>query len=77
MASKKTKKSASKKDKGVIRSVRYTREQFAGIQKKADALGLEVSSFIRQASLRAAGLGNGEVKAAERVVKALKSLGPN
>lgn len=66
---------AAAKDSGVVRSVRFTDEQFAAIQKKAKAIPLGVSSFIRQAALNAAGVGTNEVNRAQTLAKSLRSVG--
>jgi phosphoserine phosphatase len=59
----------------VIRSIRFRKDHFAAIMKVVKKKNLDFSSFVRQAALRAAGVGKAEVSRLEKQVKSLASIG--
>lgn len=65
----------AKETKRRVRSVAYTEKQDEEVCARAHALGLDVSQFIRMASLNAAGAGHLETSKVKDLEKALKAVG--
>lgn len=61
--------------KSMVRSIRFSEEQYAAIQEKSEELGIEFSVFVRMAALLAAGWHRDELEKVRRRVSALQQLG--
>lgn len=58
----------------VIRSVRFRKKQHDAIQKAADELGLDFSTYVRFCALEMSGFGGEELARTEDLIEKLKKL---
>jgi hypothetical protein len=63
------------KTEAVIRSIRFRQDQYDVIAEKAKELGIDFSSFVRMASLKAAGVGKEEIARLKALTKSLETVG--
>jgi len=64
------------REKNLVRSIRFSEEQYAAIQAKSQELGIEFSVFVRMAALRAVGgLHKDEIDKVRRRAEVLQAVG--